>query len=327
MGKYVFKRIVMIIPVLIGVTFLIFALLYITPGDPAQMILGPSATNVEINTLRNEMGLKDPFWMQYVGYMFNLIVRQDMGSSYMTREPVFDTLVQRFPTTLLYTALSMMVMLMIGIPMGIISAVKQYSWLDTLCRGVTIIGVSIPSFWLGIMFIIQFSINLRWFPSSGFDTPIHWVLPSLTLGIVSASIVTRTTRSCMLEVVRQDYIRTARAKGQSEGKIIFKHALKNALIPILTVLGNQIAFNMGGAIICESVFSIPGIGKLMVDSIKQRDYPLVQGGVLFIAFAACVIYLVVDILYSCVDPRIKSIYTVKKESSISAELEEEGSAA
>ena len=318
MWKYVLRRVLMMIPVLIGVTFFIFALLYVTPGDPAQMILGPHATNAELEVLRNEMGLNAPFWVQYKNYMVNLLMRRDMGVSYMTKESVFSTLIKRFPTTLLYTFLSMTVMMLIGLPMGIISAVKQYSWIDTLCRGVTIIGVSIPSFWLGIMLIIQFSINFKWFPSSGFDTPMQWVLPSLTLGIVSASIVTRTTRSCMLEVIRQDYIRTARAKGQAEGAIIFKHALKNALIPILTVLGNQIAFNMGGAIICESVFSIPGIGKLMVDSIKQRDYPLIQGGVLFIAFAASTIYLVVDILYSYVDPRIKSLYNLKKSSAGSA---------
>jgi len=313
MTRYILKRILYMIPVFLGVTLLIFSLLYITPGDPALTILGNQATDEQLNDLREEMGLNDSFLVRYKNYMVDFLVHQDLGVSYYTGEAVFKTLIERFPTTMLYNLLAVTIMTLIGVPMGIISAVRQYSWVDTLSRGITILGVSIPSFWLGIMLILQFSIKLKWFPSSGFYGPMYWVLPSLTLGIISASVITRTTRSCMLEVIRQDYIRTARAKGQVERVVVLKHALRNALIPILTVLGNTISFNMGGAVICESVFSIPGVGKMMVDAIKNRDFPLVQGGVLFIAIAASVINLVVDILYAYVDPRIKSMYSRNKK--------------
>ncbi len=302
----------MIIPVLFVVCFIIFTLLYFTPGDPAQIMLGEQADPADVAQLRAELGLDDPFFVQFGRYILN-ILQGDLGVSYKTGRPVLDELMARFPTTMLLSLLSILVAVAIGVPVGIISATKQYSLFDNVAMVFALLGVSMPNFWQGMVLILIFSVNLNLLPASGFYTPAHWILPCLTIGTSTAAIITRMTRSSMLEVIRQDYIRTARAKGQKESVIIMHHQLKNALIPVITVIGLQFGYLLGGAVLTESIFAIPGLGKLMVDSIKARDYQVVQGGVLLIAVAFVVVNLLVDILYAYVDPRIKANYSAAKK--------------
>ncbi|MCK9217354.1 MAG: ABC transporter permease, partial [Firmicutes bacterium] len=265
-----------------------------------------------IQDLRNEMGLNDSFVKQYLRYIKDIVTKGDLGTSYITRRSVTTEIMDRWPKTMLLASMSVALATLIGIPTGIISATKQYSIFDNLAMVLALVGVSMPNFWQGLVLIIVFSVHLALLPASGFYGPIYWILPVVTIGTSLAATITRMTRSSMLEVIRQDYITTARSKGNKENIVIMKHALKNALIPIITVIGLQLGRGLGGAILTESIFSIPGIGKLMVDSIKARNYPVVQGGVLFIAIAFSIINLFVDILYAFVDPRIKSLYSRKK---------------
>lgn len=297
----------MLVPVMLGVTLIVFTMMHFTPGDPAKIMLGESAPEAEVIKLREELGLDDPFLVQFGRYVFNA-VQGDIGRSYTTNRPVAIEIMERFPSTLKLAALGVLVSVSLGIPTGIISATRQYSLFDNIAMVAALLGVSMPNFWQGLMLILFFSVQLKWFPSSGFSTPSQMVLPALTLGTSSAAIITRMTRSSMLEVIRQDYIRTARAKGQAESIVINKHALNNALIPIITVIGLQFGYLLGGAVLTESIFSIPGVGRLMVESIKARNFPVVQGGVLFIAITFSFVNLLVDILYAFVDPRIKSQY-------------------
>ncbi|MDW7660720.1 MAG: ABC transporter permease [Bacillota bacterium] len=308
MHKYILRRLLLLIPVMLGVSFIVFTMMYFTPGDPARIMLGETAPEADVQRLRDDLGLNDPFFFQYGRYVKNAVVNQDMGRSYVTKRPVFDEIAARFPNTLKLASMGVLIAVVIGVPIGIISATRQYSLFDNISMVVALIGVSMPNFWQGLLLIILFSINLAWLPSSGFDTWKHMILPAVTLGTSSAAIITRMTRSSMLEVVRQDYIRTARAKGQKESVVINQHALKNALIPVITVIGLQFGYLLGGAVLTESIFGISGVGRLMVDSIKSRDMLVVQGGVLFIAVTFSIVNLGVDILYSFVDPRIKSQY-------------------
>lgn len=298
----------MLIPVLLGVAFIVFLLLYITPGDPARIILGDQAPEETVLQLREEMGLNDPFLVQFGRYVFNLVVNQDIGKSYVTKQPVIDEILAVFPATLRLAASAVLLALVIGIPFGIISAIKQYSIFDSVTMVFALIGISMPVFWLGLLLILLFSVKLSWLPSSGYDSISQMILPAVALGAQSVAIITRMTRSSMLEVIRMDYVRTARSKGQSENKVILKHALGNALIPIITITGLQFGRLLGGAVLTESIFSIPGIGRLMVESIKMRDFPVVQGGVLLVAVSFSLVNLLVDLLYAYVDPRIKSQY-------------------
>lgn len=299
----------MMIPVLLGVSFVIFTMLYFTPGDPATVILGDMATEQDKAMFREEHGLDDSFIEQYVRYIGGIVIHGDLGTSYTTKQPVMDEILQRFPISFALAGVSAVIAVLIGVVCGIISATRQYSIFDNFITVLSMIGVSMPGFWQGMMMILVFSVYLGWFPPSGFSSPIYWVLPCFTIGTVSAANIMRMTRSSMLEVIRQDYIRTARAKGQTERVIIWRHALKNALIPIITVVGLNFGRQLGGVVVIESVFSIAGLGKLMVDAIKVKNYPLVQGGILFMAFAVCIINLLVDIIYAWVDPRIRSQYT------------------
>ena len=299
----------MMIPVLLGVSFVIFSMLFFAPGDAADAILGDMATPADKQLFREQQGLDKPFLVQYLRYMKGVVFEGDLGTSYVTRQPVTDEILQRFPATLKLSALSVLLAVIIGISVGIISATRQYSFIDQFATSISMIGVSMPNFWQGMMLIIVFAVWLRWFPPSGFSTPMHWVLPVVTVGTNASANIMRMTRSSMLEIVRQDYIRTARAKGQSERVVIWKHALKNALIPIITVVGLSFGRQLGGAVLTESIFSIAGVGKLMVDDIKLKNFPMVQGGVLFIAFVMSLVNLLVEILYSFADPRIRSMYT------------------
>ncbi|MGL4307327.1 nickel ABC transporter permease [Cetobacterium sp. SF1] len=307
MHKYVVKRLLLLIPVLLGVSFLVFTIMSLTPGDPAQLILGENAPKEAILKLREEMGLTKPFIVQYFNFIKNALVG-DFGRSYTTGRDVFGEIFSRFPNTLVLAVLGVIIAIAIGIPLGIISATKQYSLLDSVSMIGALLGVSMPNFWLGLMLILGFSVHLGWLPSGGFDGWKSVILPAITLGSGSAAIVTRMTRSSMLEVIRQDYIRTARAKGVAEKVVINKHALKNALIPVITVIGLQFGGLLGGAVLTESVYSWPGVGRMMVDAIRQKDTPTVLATVVFLAVTFSIVNLFVDILYAYVDPRIKSQY-------------------
>lgn len=308
MYKYILKRLLFLIPVFLGVSFVVFLMLYITPGDPARMALGQQASQEAVENFREAEGLNDPFIVQYGRYLYKAVFKGDLGTSYSTKRPVVQEILNVFPTTLKLTLFSMFIAILLGIPFGIISAIKQYSVLDTIVMFIALIGISMPVFWLGLLLILGFSVHLGWFPPSGFYSLRHMVLPSVALSAQAVAIITRMTRSSMLEVIRQDYIRTVRAKGQKESIVIGFHALKNALIPIITVVGVQFGYLLGGAILTEVIFSINGVGRLMVEAITTRNYPVVQGGVLFVALAFSLVNLLVDILYAYVDPRIKAQY-------------------
>ncbi|MBQ3394795.1 MAG: ABC transporter permease, partial [Synergistaceae bacterium] len=281
-------------------------LLYFTPGDPARMVLGDLATDEAIKEFRDKEGLNDPFLVQFGNYIYKAVVHGDIGRSYSSKRPVMQEILTAFPYTLKLSAFAMIIAIIIGIPRGIISAIKQYSWFDTITMIFAMIGLSMPVFWLGLLLILFFAVRLRWLPSSGFSTFKAMILPSVALAAQSISMVTRMTRSSMLEVIRADYIRTARAKGQKESIVIGVHALRNALIPVVTLCGLQFGQLLSGAILTESIFAVPGVGRLMVNAIMSRDYPMVQGGVLFIAITFSIVNLLVDLLYAYIDPRIKA---------------------
>lgn len=316
MCKYVIKRLLMLIPVIIGVTFIVFFILNLAPGDPAAVILGDQASAEALAMKREELGLNDPLLVRYGNYMLGLL-HGDLGTSYKNNLDVWSQVMERFPNTVILAIASILVTVAIGVPIGIISAKHQYSMLDNVTTVLGLIGQAMPNFWFGLLMVIIFSLKLGWLPSQGMGSggfiPLlkSLVLPALTLGTGAAASILRMTRSSMLEVIRQDYIDTARAKGISEKTITYRHMLKNALIPIITAIGLQVGTLLGGAMLTETVFSWPGLGRLMVDSIKSKDIPLVLGSVIFLAIMFTVVNLVVDIIYAFVDPRIKSQYKRK----------------
>ena len=308
MHKFILKRLLMLIPVIIGVVIIIFTMLYITPGDPAVLFLGEAASPEALEDMREQMGLNDPFLVRLGNYVIDL-VQFDLGVSYVSRRPVATEIADRFPTTLLLAFWGTLLAVVIGVPLGIISATKQYSVFDNAATVVGLLGVSIPNFWLGLMLIIFFALPpLSLLPPSGIDSWQGWIMPVITLGTGNVALTMRITRSSMLEVIRQDYIRTAWAKGQKESVIIWKHALRNALIPVVTAVGLDFGILLGGAILTETIFAVPGLGRYMVSSISARDFPIIQGGVLFLAIVFSLVNLLVDILYAYIDPRVRSQY-------------------
>lgn len=300
----------MLIPVVIGVTFLVFFILNLSPGDTAAMIAGEGADAETIEATRRDLGLDQPVIIQYGKYMWNLL-HGDMGQSYKSKREVFPTLMAAFPNTAKLAFWSILVAVAIALPVGIISATRQYSAVDNVGMVVALLGVATPNFWLGLMLIILFSLNLGWLPSGGMGGWKNYIMPAITLGTGDAALITRMTRSSMLEVVRQDYIRTARAKGVPEKKVILKHALRNALIPVVTVIGLQFGSLLGGATLTETVFAWPGVGRTIVDAIKSKDTPIVMGGIVLLTITFSVVNLLVDILYAFIDPRIKAQYKRK----------------
>ena len=310
---YALRRLLLAVPVLFGVSVLVFAVLHLAPGDPAAIMLGAQATKEDVVRLHRDLGLDQPLAVQYVRWMGH-VLQGDLGRSIPLGRAVLPEVLLRFKATLVLTAGALLIAILLGLSAGIVSAVKQYTWLDRISMGVAVTGVSLPVFWTGIMLIILFALQLRWFPSSGMSSPYgsgvadvlwHLVLPAVTLGTASAAALARLTRSSVLEIIRQDYVRSARAKGLAERAVIARHVLKNAINPIITVLGLQVGFLLGGAILTETVFSWPGLGSMMVRAIQARDYPLVQGGVLLIATTFVLVNLVVDLLYAVFDPRIR----------------------
>jgi ABC-type dipeptide/oligopeptide/nickel transport system permease component len=290
------------IPTLIGISIITFVLLRLT-GDPAAMVLGEMATEEALQAYREEHGLVGPIHIQYLDYM-KATLTGDLGDSLRYRQPVADLLVGRLPATLELGAAALLLSLVIGIPVGIFSALRRSGYLDFLVRSTVLLGQAVPGFYLGILLIIVFAVSLGWFPTGGRGEPINLVLPTVTLGTYLIALVVRFTRSAMLDVLRQDYIRTARAKGLRSATVIGRHALKNAMIPLITVIGLQTAVVFSGAIVTETVFSWPGLGRFTVESIYARDFPVVQTVVLFVAFLVVGINLLVDIIYAFLDPRI-----------------------
>ncbi|MDL2263449.1 ABC transporter permease [Synergistaceae bacterium OttesenSCG-928-I11] len=309
MHRYVMKRLILIIPILLGVSFIVFFITALTPGDPATLILGTGAELEAIDALNRELGYDKPFFIRYARYIYDLVVNQDMGRSYRSQMPVSEIVLRRAPTSVLIAFNGMLCACIIGIPLGVLSAVKQYSATDTMSTTTAMFFAAVPSFWLGMMLMYIFSLKLGWLPSNGVDSWRHYILPMFAIGLPFAAHQLRFTRSTMLESVRQDYIRTARAKGASEHTVIWKHALKNALLPVITITGINFGGLLGGAMITETVYSIPGLGMLLVSSIKMKDVPVVMGTTLFLAVFFCLIMLAVDLMYAFVDPRIKAKYT------------------
>lgn len=306
MSRYVLKRIFMMIFVVLGVIVLVFSLLYFTPGDPARQVLGPQASDEAVQALRETLGLDDPFLVRLGRYIYNCFFRFDLGTSYRTKLPVMEEIMARFPVTLALGLMGMILSLIIGITTGILSAVKQYTLIDEVGNFIAVIGASMPQFWFGLELSLLFALKLKLLPATGYSSPKHFILPVVTMGLTGAASFFRITRSSMLEVIRMDYIRTARSKGQSEFKVIMHHALKNAMIPIITTVGGTLGHIMAGSVLIESIFAIPGLGSYMLSAITNRDYPVIQGGVLVMAIFISIVMLLTDIVYAFIDPRIKS---------------------
>ena len=307
MFKFVAKRLFAMIPIILAVTFVVFTIMYFTPGDPTNVILGNEWSETASAQLKAELGLDQSFIMQFFHYVKNL-VQGNFGMSYITRAPVGDQLLARFPNTLIVVAGAMVFCVGVGVPIGIYSGVKPYSLFSNVTMVAGLLGVSLPIFWLGLLLILLFSVQLGWLPSSGLDSFASLILPSLALGSNYMANVMRTTRSSMLEVIRQDYIRTAKAKGVNERNVVLKHALQNAMMPTITIIGMNIGALLGGVVLTETVFSIPGTGRLLVESINKRDTPTVLGCLVIMAVCVAISNLVVDIIYAYIDPRIKAQY-------------------
>ena len=304
MFQYIIKRLISTIPVLIGISLLLFFMLRMLPGDPAQVLAGQMATPEEVENIRHQLGLDRPIYVQYAVF-FSRLVQFDLGRSARTQNPVTEEIWARLPNTVLLALVAITLACLFGIPAGIVSAVRPYTWIDYLVTSGALFGISMPVFWLGLMLVVVFSILLHWLPAGGTGSWKHVILPSVTLAAFVVAFIARMTRSTMIEVLSQDYTTTARSKGLREEVVIVKHALKNALIPIITVVGLQFGLLLGGAVLTETVFAWPGIGRLIVDSILARDYPMIQGTILVFGLLYIFVNLVVDLIYAYVDPRIR----------------------
>jgi len=331
MLSFIIRRTFSIIPTLLGVSIIIFLMLAITPGDPAELLLGERATEETLEAMREHLGLNEPLYVQY-GMFLKRLIKFDLGETIWTRQKVWDEIKQRYPATIELSIAAMVLSCFFGIILGIISATKQYSWFDYMSMIASLIGVSIPVFWLGLVLMLVFSLYLGWFPMSGrmgigIDLEIitnfyvldailtrnwpalkdvlwHLALPAFALSTIPLAIIARMTRSSMLEVLRQDYIKTAKAKGLGQTKIVLKHALRNGLIPVITVIGLQFGIMLGAAILTETVFAWPGVGKWIFDGVVKRDYMVIQGGTLAVAACFVIVNLIVDVLYAVINPRI-----------------------
>lgn len=312
MLKYIGKRLLWMLPVVLGISFILFTIMDLTPGDPARVILGEYASQEDVDALREEMGLNDNFFVRYGKYIVSAVTG-DLGQSYRTGVPVVEEIAARFPVTLKIAVMAMFIAVFIGIPVGIISAVRQYSFADIMATMSALAFTSIPAFWLGLLLILLLSVRLRLLPAIGSDSWKHLIMPSVSLAAAQMATIMRMTRSTMLEVIRQDYIRTAKAKGAEPRRIIFHHAIKNALLPVITTVGLSISNLLGGALIIENVFGISGLGTLMVNSVKSKDAPMLIGSVMFAAVVAGLVNLSVDVLYTYIDPRIKAQFVKRRK--------------
>lgn len=304
MFSYIIKRVLQMIPTLIGVSILVFILIHAVPGDPARLVAGNDATEEDVALVRDRLGLNEPLYAQYGTYLVNL-AKGDLGTSLRSNRPVMTEILTRFPTTIMLTLMAIVIMVIVGLFAGIFSATKPNSLRDNATMMFSLFGISMPVFWLGLMLILIFSYYLRVLPSGGSDSFKYFILPALAIGLSSSAILARLTRSSVLEVIHQDFVRTARAKGVKENLVIYKHTLKNALIPIITIIGLEFGHLLGGAVLAETVFSMNGLGRYVIQSIQFRDYPAIQGTVLFIATIFVIVNLIVDLCYSLVDPRVR----------------------
>lgn len=316
MVKFIIKRLLMLIPVLLGISFILFSIMNLTPGDAATLLLGDSATPEAVEALREQLGLNGGFFERYFNYIGNIILHGDFGLSYRTKNPVFDEIFIRFSYTVRLAFTAIAISSIFGVLLGIVSAIKQYSKTDNVITAITLVLTSMPDFWLGLMLIILFSVKLGVLPISGATSWQHFILPGFTAAANYLANTIRMSRSSMLEVSRMDYIRTARAKGVPERDVIFKHIFKNALMPIVTLVGVNMGWQLGGTIIIEQVFGIPGIGSLMIQSIRLKDVPIVIGCVMFIATLSSIINLATDILYAYIDPRLRAKFVTTKKKAV-----------
>lgn len=304
MWRYVLKRALLAVSIIFSISLITFLILNVLPGDPVAMMLGDFADANKIKEVRHNMGLDLPLWQQYLKWITNLI-RGDFGSSYFQKKPVLFLILQAFQYTSYLAAMSYIIALMIGLFMGIIAAVNHGSWLDRFLMSISVLGISAPSFWVAILLQIYIGLRFKIFPVSGVQTSIGYVLPAIALGTRYAASISRVTRASMMEVMGQDFIRTAYAKGLNPFRIVMVHIFRNALIPVITIIGADIGSLLTGSMITENVFNIPGIGKLLIDAINRRDIPLVQGGVIYVATVCVLIYFIVDVLYAVVNPNIR----------------------
>lgn len=314
MISYVLKRILYLIPIMFGVIILVFLMKVVMPGDPVMELLPAGATDEQRDELRDELGLNDPILKQFGDYVWGIITRGDLGTSYKSKQPVTTELIQRFPKTLIISVIALFGGLIIAVPLGILAAIKQYSWVDNLIVLFTIVGASLPAFWLALMMIMLFSVKLGWFPAMYNGTSMGYVMPIIVVAFGSVSAAVRGVRALMLETIRQDYIRTARAKGQKESIVIVNHAFRNVLVPFVASIGSGLGALLGGSLIIETVFAVPGIGKYITDAVTQRNYPAVQGGIVFLAFIFAIINIIVDICYTVVDPRLKTTFITARNN-------------
>ena len=322
--RYVIKRLLFVIPVLFGVLILVFTISYFTPGDPVLSKLGTEYTQEAYDNMAEQMGLDKGYFGQIGTYIWNLVSRFDMGKSYSTSIPVSKEISARLPITFRLGMMGLSIGILLGIPLGVLSAVRQYSVLDVSLTALALLLAAIPGFVLAILMLLYFGVNLKLLPISGLDSFKGWILPVASSALGGMAMMMRMTRTTMLEVIRQDYIRTARAKGLKEGVILRRHALTNCLIPLITVIGGVTAVTLSGSVIVETIFSVPGIGLYMMNAISSRDYPVINGVVLMIAVIVCFVNLLVDVMYAFIDPRIKAHYTTQKKVKALKELIEAG---
>ena len=312
MLRYIGKRLLMLIPVLLGISLVVLILIDVTPGDPARMMLGSRATQEEVDALRETLGLNDPLPVRYLRFLGD-VVRGNFGTSLISKRPIAEDMLERFPYTLKLVTMSILLSIILGIPIGIFAATHQHTWRDNTAMFLALICVSMPSFWFALLMIRLFGVQLRWLPISGVANWKGWVLPCVAMALGLTAILARQMRSDLLEVIRQDYITTARAKGLSEGRVIYRHGLKNAIIPIIMIIGGIFGTSLGGSLIAEVIYSIPGLGQYTLSALSNRDYPVIQSSILILSTMFAVIILLVDVVFAFVDPRIRSQYITAKK--------------
>ena len=311
MLRYFLKRLLWMIPIILAVAIVVFTLMTFCPGDPAEIILGSEATDDALQAKRDELGLSDPYFVRLGRYLSDTFIHFNLGVAWKTGIPIGQSIAERLPRTMLLSGITLLLSFGIGVPLGVIAAVNQNKWQDSLCMVLALVGVSMPNFWLALLLVILFAVKLQWLPALGIGGVKYYILPAISSSSMHIASAARQSRSSMLDVIRSDYITTARAKGVPEKQVITKHALKNAMIPIITMMGTQFGKMLGGAMIIETIFSIPGMGTLIITSVNNRDYPVVQTGTIFLAIVFSFSMLLVDMLYALVDPRIKAQYQRK----------------
>ena len=320
MIRYVLKRLVWMIPIVLGVSILVFTMMTFCPGEPEEIILGATATAEDLAAKREELGLNNPFVVRLATYLSDVFIRFDLGASWITNVDIVSSIIERLPRTLTLTVVTLLISFGLGIPLGVLAATHQNRWQDHFSMIFALAGVSIPNFWLALMLVLVFAVQLKWLPALGIGEGLagirYYILPAVSNCAGALASCARQTRSSMLDVIRADYITTARSKGVPERTVVFKHALKNGLIPIITVMGSTFGRLLGGAMIIETIFSIPGMGTYIIGAVNNRDYPIVQGGTIFLAITFSLCMLLVDLLYAAVDPRIKAQYTSHKRKKV-----------